>query len=123
MTHRVFVYGSLKTGFGNHRVLGDNEPLREDQTLNAGWNMFSMGGFPGIVPGSQYISGELYEVDDSILERLDWLEGNGHFYTREVVPLASGVDAWMYVLPPQEGRNNSQDRVHTNDNGLQSWEI
>lgn len=98
-THLVFVYGSLKSGFGNHPILGDS-PLRDvTRTVSRNFSMISMGGFPGVSKGGTYnIEGEVYEVTDEVLARLDRLESNGSFYQRYETFLANGDTAWMYCL-------------------------
>lgn len=98
----VAVYGSLKAGFGNHRVLGDSE-LVGPQRLS-GWDMYSMGSFPAIVPGEGDISVEIYKVgSDSIAGNLDMLEGYPSFYNRIEVETGFGL-AWIYYqdTPPTE---------------------
>ena len=80
MTYRVFVYGSLKRGFGNHGVIKDQTFIGKAVTIDNDWEMFSLGGFPGVVKGNKRILGEVYEVDDRGLSSLDELEGNGSFY-------------------------------------------
>ena len=102
----VFVYGSLKKGFGNHRLLENSKYIAKGGTVSEGFDMGSCGGFPGVTSGGEYrIYGELYEVDDDTFERLDTLEGNGHFYEREEIdimsisqPAARVYKAWIYIL-------------------------
>lgn len=96
---KVFVYGSLKKGFGNHHVISKGEFISVDETLYNDWHMFNMGGFPGVVEGTKVVTGEVYEVDDEVMAGLDRLEGNGSFYTREIVELSKNEMAWMYILP------------------------
>lgn len=79
--HRlVFVYGSLKLGYPNHQCLYDS-PKVGDATLMGNHRMYSLGGFPGVVPtspeeGGVPITGELYEVTPGVLTgSLDRLEG------------------------------------------------
>lgn len=108
MTHKLFVYGSLKEGFGNHDLLESSNFLGSYHTEYPHYRMMSLGGFPGVIElddcgQHHYILGELYEVDDITLARIDMLEGNGHFYTRKLVELSETDDtilAWMYLLPP-----------------------
>lgn len=121
--HKVFVYGSLKSGFGNHRLLEDSTFITEDTTKEKEFNMFSFGGFPGIVKGGDdAIRGELYEVDDNTMNDLDRLESNGYFYQREVVSLDSGEQAWMYItLGDRENSLDDKRRVLTSD-GVSNWE-
>ena len=45
---KVFVYGTLKEGFGNNRLLKDSQKISEDAV--EGFVMYHMGGFPGVVP-------------------------------------------------------------------------
>lgn len=101
--HKVFVYGSLKRGFGNNVLLADSNLI--DTTLTKDrFQMNSLGGFPGVVKSQKgFVSGELYEVNDTTLARLDQLEGNGRFYNREVVDLENGEEAWMYFLMEEYG--------------------
>lgn len=53
--------------------------------------MFSLGGFPGVVPGGDtVIEGEVYEVDAAILVMLDQFEGHPRFYRRTLLQLDGG---------------------------------
>lgn len=97
MSHKVFVYGSLKRGFGNHRLLEGQKFLGEASTNYDDYVMHSLGGYPGVIhlqrsgylyykdkePGQTYIVGEVYEVDDACMKALDRLEGAPSFYHRE----------------------------------------
>lgn len=103
-TNTVFVYGTLKKGFGNHNyLLGHLEPLAEDKL--AGHKMYSLGGFPAIVESDNeedVVYGELYEVNPAELRRLDGLEGyrDGYagFYDRKTVTTVGGVEALVYFM-------------------------
>jgi len=100
--HLVFVYGSLKRGLWNHSYLSGATFLGETRTLSREFRMESLGSFPAVYKvqrgGERYgIQGELYEVTNKVLEKLDILENNGRFYNRELVKLANGKEAWMYV--------------------------
>lgn len=87
--NRIFVYGSLKKGFGNHRLLETARFLGETQVKG---KMYSLGGYPGAKMDEEgTIFGELYEVDDSTKSRLDRLEGHPTFYKRIQVPCSLGV--------------------------------
>jgi gamma-glutamylaminecyclotransferase len=101
--HIVAVYGSLRRGFGNHRLLEGSTYLGEAMSP-AEYTMLHLGGFPGIVRGGETaIKVELYEVDDDTLYRLDRLESHPSWYCRqdETFTLADGtqVEAGVYVLP------------------------
>jgi gamma-glutamylcyclotransferase (GGCT)/AIG2-like uncharacterized protein YtfP len=71
----VAVYGSLRKGMGNSRLLEGVKMLGTTKTLPK-FKLFSLGGFPGIHAGDKEVVIEVYETDDqSVLQRLDWLEG------------------------------------------------
>jgi gamma-glutamylcyclotransferase (GGCT)/AIG2-like uncharacterized protein YtfP len=48
------------------------------------------------------IQGELWEVDENTLNRLDMLEGHPNWYKREFVDVSVNrfkYSAWMYIFP------------------------
>ena len=99
--HLVFVYGTLKRGGSNHGFLRGQDfvgPAR----LAAGFALYSLGGFPGLVaePGSTgRVTGELWAVDSAALARLDVLEGlDEGLYTR----IPAVLDEWPDSLPAAE---------------------
>lgn len=104
--HRIFCYGTLMKGHGNHRLLlkETTKALGKASTPSA-FTMVHLGGFPGIIRGGETsIQGEVYEVDAETLARLDRLEGHPDFYRREpieglLMPDGSHLDAEVYVLP------------------------
>lgn len=109
----VGVYGSLREGLGNHRLLQEAEFVGVDN-LPSAYGMVSLGGFPGVFKGgATAIVLELYLVDANELIRLDQLEGNGSFYTREEVVTLSGASPWVYLLPKE--RYKDQEPVPSGD--------
>lgn len=130
----VFVYGSLKSGYWNNSILSRNEGnayLGQYVTKDDTFQMKSLGAFPGVSKGGTYaIVGELYNVTRATLDSLDRLEGNGSFYTRELVDL-EGCDhqAWIYLLPRDgdfyHSRGSYDESVDTrvvNGRQLASWD-
>lgn len=110
MTHRVLVYGSLKQGFGNHRLL-EHVPCLDNNVTFTG-TMKSLGGYPCVTQhGSTVITGELYEVDDATLQRLDQLEGHPHYYERKIVETSAGP-AWIYLIDDPSVYEGSTRLVH-----------
>jgi len=96
------VYGTLKKGFGNHRILNRN-PLKTE-TIK-GFKMYSNGGFPMIVESenkNDEITIEIYQVSESETKyRLDRLEGyspeqDQGMYLRRKVTTSLG-EAWIYI--------------------------
>jgi len=104
----VAVYGTLKSGFGNHRVLGEEAEFMGNDVLD-NWSMYSYGHFPFVVPtedAGDKIYVEVYAIPN--LRRTDALEGyhEGYdgFYDRKKVATIFG-DAWIYFFPEKPDRN------------------
>lgn len=105
MTHRIFVYGTLKRGFWNHCLLKGCEFFGDAATVPT-YKMIE-NGFPVIMSDSEGkpLAGEIYTVDDETLARLDELEREGSSYDRKLIDvtlsLASGerlaITAFIYV--------------------------
>lgn len=103
--HTIFVYGTLKKDWGNHRIIEDQQYLGCAETSHPNFQMYSLGGFPGVVAGDKQITGELYSVDDEALARCDRLEGHPSFYKREQISVSplegENVVAWIYIYQGQ----------------------
>ena len=98
----VFVYGTLKKGHGNHRLIADAEPVGAATSTDPTFDMTDVG-FPYCyVNGRSFVRGELYHLGmaTAILSRLDMLEGYPHHYNRTVFPFITDegdtFSAWMY---------------------------
>lgn len=99
-----FVYGTLKEGHGNHRIL-ENCKKVGDFTTEPEFTMIHLGGFPGVLrDGETAIKGELYEVEDESVEaRLDRLEGynptapESGLYNKEIINI-NEKDAYIYTF-------------------------
>ena len=102
----VFVYGSLRKGFGNHRLLENSKFLGYGKTKEK-YSLYA-DGIPYVVkePLTQ-IKGEIYQVDDETLHRLDQLEGHPEFYKRELIDVITEdgktIKAWIYFYPYKKG--------------------
>ena len=85
MTHRVFVYGTLKRGYPNNPLLEGSEFLGEAVTVPT-YKMVETS-FPVIMPDTsgKPVAGEIYTVDDATLARLDQLEREGRSYDRVMI--------------------------------------
>lgn len=91
MTHCVFVYGTLKSGETNHRILtdpanGQSTFLGEAKTLKK-WPLVLVSPYeiPCLLPCEglgHEVRGEVYQVDDRMLEVLDRLESHPDYYVR-----------------------------------------
>ena len=109
--HLVFVYGTLKKGFGNHRCF-------EEFGLKAVFKgrCQTREQYPLVVNGLPYlldmptvgkhVLGELYEVNGPCRDQLDQLESHPKFYKRRLTdvvmlnksqkPTSEVVNAWIY---------------------------
>jgi gamma-glutamylcyclotransferase (GGCT)/AIG2-like uncharacterized protein YtfP len=101
---RVFVYGSLLSGLGNHRVIAHAPFLGTARTLRR-YTLVSLGAFPGLLEGGHTaIHGELYAVNDETLAVLDRFEGHPGFYVRMPIALARRRPAHAYLLPASRAK-------------------
>jgi len=104
MAHKVAVYGSLRQGMFNHSLLETSKKLGNDK-LEV-FIMYSLGAVPcvrSVFPEGNWITVEVYEVDDTTFERLDRLEGYPTFYDRKLVRTKYG-DAWIYTIEREKVR-------------------
>lgn len=90
---RLFVYGTLRHGEANHRELGAARFVGSAST-EPRYAVVERDGYPALVPGTRAVTGELFEVAEAELSRLDAFEGSG--YVRELVQLAGGSTAYAY---------------------------
>lgn len=116
MKHTLFVYGTLKRGFHNHRCLGDNATYLGEAVL-PGYRMYSLGGFPAIAEGEGEVQGELYEIDDAGFKSCDRLEGYPSFYNRSEVAVLicreseAYQTAWVYHFDKAPNRPIVKDGI------------
>ena len=111
MSHRVFVYGTLKRGFYNHKhISSSNATYLGDRTTSTRYPLFvDFYKIPYLVnapnePFCKPIAGELYNIDDATLQTLDVLEGvAAKRYERVSVNLDDEKEpCWIYLLPNRE---------------------
>lgn len=109
--HKVFVYGSLLSGLGNHRLL-ESSKLIGNAITPPEFIMIDLGSFPGVVhvlESGSTVVGEVYEVDDITMKRLDRLEGYNEehpshgLYNRMKIPTEFG-DAFIYTFNDMFGK-------------------
>ena len=104
MTQLIAVYGTLKRGGSNSRVMErDGGKFLAEGTTQRKFTMFGGWGFPRVIwtgaPRS-HIHCEVFEVDS--LDNMDSLEGHPSFFCRRQVTVDlvdSTVEAWMYFHP------------------------
>jgi gamma-glutamylaminecyclotransferase len=101
---RVFVYGTLLAGERNHHLLEGALLVAEAKT-GAGFTLYDFGPYPGMVAcGDHAVLGEVYEVDEPALARMDRLEGHPRFYRRTSIRLDDGSTVEAYLLRLEQVR-------------------
>ena len=112
-TTKVFVYGTLKQGFGNNILLKDAKYLGKAKSVSK-WDMIGENmPFPYLLERNDegmQIEGEVYEVDRETSDRLDQLEGIPHHYRK----------SYMYVsfsngMPSTNATTYLKSTVTTHD--------
>uniref|UniRef100_A0A0K8TM85 Gamma-glutamylcyclotransferase family protein n=1 Tax=Tabanus bromius TaxID=304241 RepID=A0A0K8TM85_TABBR len=110
--HKLFVYGALKYGQPNHSILANpgngyaklwcNATTTQKMPLVIAtrYNIPFLINKPGI---GNYVTGEIYEIDDKMLNCLDNLEDCQEIYKREIHDMNIGVGegtipCWVYLL-------------------------
>lgn len=99
------VYGTLKRGYGNNRLMPKDSFVDTGVTKNR-YTLYD-GGIPFVsdeVETSQ-IAVELFEVkDEETIKRIDSLEGHPSWYIRKEIPVIDSkgneVNCWLYFNTP-----------------------
>ncbi|WP_293748978.1 gamma-glutamylcyclotransferase [Limnohabitans sp. Rim8] len=108
MTHALFIYGTLMPGL---RLEAELLGARFVGPAHIAGRLIDVGHYPGLLQGDGPVTGEVYEVDDAHLTRLDGVEGvvpgdrDASQYWREEVTVLSGplqgqrVQTYVYNGP------------------------
>lgn len=127
--HKLFVYGSLKRGFKQHdrhmqtaRLIAAVETAKPAYTLVAVLDPNVDAPYPGMMEGgTTHVKGELYEIDDALLGRLDEYEGEG--YTRVTIALSNGDSAQTYIYTSTEIPVDAAHAFVHADGNVREWVI
>jgi gamma-glutamylcyclotransferase (GGCT)/AIG2-like uncharacterized protein YtfP len=102
--HRIFVYGTLRRGnagsmstrFPNAKFVGE---------AKVSGSLYDLGAYPGLLLGdsNSLVVGEVYEVDDEILDELDEFEGSSNYQRKpaDVFLGSNRVTCWTYEPKPE----------------------
>ena len=104
---KIFVYGTLRNGYGNHRLIVGEQLVGNATTIQK-YHMTASGiPFVAHTPKTSHIFGEIYEVSEEKIPSLDHLEGHPCWYKREAVPVrldnGETTEAWLYFNDKQAG--------------------
>ncbi|WP_017981095.1 gamma-glutamylcyclotransferase family protein [Methanocaldococcus villosus] len=103
----IFVYGTLRRGFWNNKLLKNSKFIGKGRTKEK-YAMYA-DIIPYVVEDEKvsHIVGEVYEVDEEILKKIDALEDHPHCYRRKKVPIilenGEEIEAWLYFYPEPYG--------------------
>ncbi|SEQ56172.1 gamma-glutamylcyclotransferase family protein [Piscibacillus halophilus] len=109
MGHFIFVYGTLRHNERNHGLLKDST-LISQQAWTAGRLIDTGHDYPALLLDSdELVYGEIYEVDDGVLAKVDELEGytghpeNDHYQRTERVVFSDfgEFNALLYYYPKE----------------------
>ena len=102
--HLVFVYGTLRRGgarsmsirFPDSRFIAD---------AKVSGSLYDLGAYPGLIlnESNSLVVGEVYEVDDEILNELDDFEASSNYW-RKQVEISLGTQrriCWAYEPNPE----------------------
>ena len=124
MIKTLFVYGSLKRGFGNHSLLEDSLFICNALTIDP-LVLLDLGSFPAVIleEGESQVSGEVYAVTDNVFSNIEHLEGYPSFYNRTDLPILMnpGTDAEIVEKIPVYHLNRDSgygDRSHVVSDGI-----
>lgn len=128
----IFVYGTLKSGYGNSERCLRGAKLIGPATTDSLFVMYNVG-FPFIVPeehnwneeeraNAGQVVGEHWEINPEIhLAGLDRLESEGHLYDRVKQTINGGQEVELYQITWRAGisyRGNARlVRATVDDNG------
>lgn len=105
MGTRLFVYGTLKRGERNHRLIAAQRFVGPAVTAPR-YRVIDLGPHPGLVTDAVHglaVVGEVWEVSDCTLAELDDFEGIPDPFARKPIELADGTAEayfWVRTIPP-----------------------
>lgn len=103
MTHRLFVYGTLKRGRSNHAYMGKHgAQFVNDAVITGTLFQGPNGMLPYMVQGDGEVYGEVYEISDDALLFFDQFEGHPKWYKRIKTTTRDGEEVWVYSHPFRE---------------------
>jgi gamma-glutamylcyclotransferase (GGCT)/AIG2-like uncharacterized protein YtfP len=97
--HFVFIYGTLRRGSaGSMSIRFPKSRLIAEARVNG--RLYDLGPYPGLVSdeSSSLVAGEVYEVDDGVLNELDEFEDSSNYVRKQVEVSFAGqkTNCWTY---------------------------
>lgn len=123
----IFVYGTLKRGYGNYERLLKGSKFLGRAYSAARYRMYNIG-FPCLLDcgmAGDPVAGELFEVTPEVLSFCDRLEGHPQMYCRKLrhfVLEGKVQQAWVYIYQhPQRFQHDEDIRILPNEDGHLEW--
>lgn len=115
MKQRLFCYGTLKQGYYFHDAyLGNGQSDFIGPAIASSDYSLYVGAQPHLIRETtdKPVKGELYEIDNELLGKIDNLEGHPVIYKRELIEIyladsGEKILAWAYLRHP-----NFKDKKH-----------
>ena len=101
----VFVYGTLRRGgAGAMSITFPNSKFMADAKVSG--SLYDLGAYPGVLlnESNSLVIGEVYEVDDETLNKLDDYEASSHYWRKQVEISLGGTQrrmCWIYEPNPE----------------------
>ena len=102
--HLVFVYGTLRRGSAHAMSIRfpNSQFIAEAQVTGS---LYDLGAYPAVIldESNSLVVGEVYEVDDETLKKLDDFESSSHYW-RKQVKISLGIQSkkcWIYAPNPE----------------------
>ncbi len=125
---KIFVYGTLLEGCRNYLRYLDGH-VHQIMPAYVKGTLYSLKGrdYPALLPGSDFILGEVMEADDEVIPAIDQLEGyvpgdpdneyekvSAQIYDEEKQPLCT-LPVYMYNIDRSDQRELIEARIISND--------
>jgi len=106
----LFVYGTLKKGCKNHKILINPESAAEfygEGKIRG--SMYDLGDYPAIIlDDTAWIMGEIYRITEREIRILDRFEEVPGLYQRSIIRVNDLIEAWVYHMQPEQVENRPQ---------------
>lgn len=128
VSNKLFVYGTLKEGFPLNHCMAGAKYLGPAITKKAKFAIDTVNEmYPGIIIGRYRIKGDLYEINENIIERLDVVEGVPELFEKATIRIKDHKDpVYVYIAGDRLCKlleNNTTSKAINTDkfNRTQEW--
>ncbi len=114
--HLVFVYGTLRQG--GVRALPDLFPAaRFVGQAKVRGRLYDLGAYPALLvdEAASSVTGEVYEIDDELLRKLDEIEASSAYWRRQVEVSLGDQSTTCWVYAPDVESYQQRTLITTGD--------